>query len=302
MTSPPVGSPEPTAVSQLRALLRQHGFRPRRSLGQTFLVDANIVRKIVSAADISPEDSVLEIGPGAGAVTRGLVAEAGRVVAVEIDPVLVAVLKETVGEAAEVICADVLTVALGEVIGGEPPNGQARRLWKVVANLPYSITGRAMVLLLGARRWISGMVVMVQAEVAERLLAPPGSRQRGWLSVFAEICCEAKLVGRVSRNCFWPRPKVDSAILGLAVRRPSLVSPEREALLQEVVKGAFSTRRKTVVNALSRAGKLGLPKELVHSLLEQCGIRPELRAEALSAEEFLRLTEAVEAAGEGRER
>lgn len=289
------GCPNPTSVSQLQALFRQHGFHPRRSLGQTFLVDANIVRKISAAAAISSDDRVLEIGPGAGAVTQALAAVAGRVVAIEIDPVLVQVLKETVGEGAEVISADVLAAPLEEVLGR--PSG---RLWKVVANLPYSITGPAVVQLLQARRWISAMAVMVQEEVAERLLAPPGSRQRGWLSVFAEICCETKLVARVSRNCFWPRPRVDSAILGLAVRRPSLVPPEREALLQEVIKAAFSTRRKTVVNALSQASRLGLSKEPARALLERCGIRPELRAEALSAEDFLRLTEAVEAAGEGR--
>jgi len=294
MTGQMAGCPNPTSVSQLQALFRQHGFRPRRSLGQTFLVDANIVRKIIAAAAISSDDRALEIGPGAGAVTQALAA-AGRVVAIEIDPVLVEVLKETVGEGAEVICADVLAVPLEEVLGR--PSG---RPWKVVANLPYSITGPAVVQLLQARRWISAMVVMVQAEVGERLLAPPGSRQRGWLTVFAEICCETKLVARVSRNCFWPRPKVDSAILGLAVRRPSLVPPEREALLQEVIKAAFSTRRKTVVNALSQASRLGLSKEPARALLERCGIRPELRAEALSAEDFLRLTEAVEAAGEGR--
>ena len=293
MTVQPAGGADPSSVGRLRALLRQYGFRPRRSLGQIFLVDANIVRKIVSAADLSADDSVLEIGPGAGGVTRHLAAAAGRVVAIEIDPVLVEVLRETVGEAAEVICGDVLAVDLGAAMGGQPD-----RPWKVVANLPYSITGPALVRLLEARRWISEMVVMVQAEVAERLLAAPGSRERGWLTAFAEICCEMRSVGSVSRNCFWPRPKVDSAILGMRVRRPALMAPEREALVQEVIKAAFSTRRKTVVNALSQAARVGLTKDRVRSLLEQCGILPELRAEALSAEDFLRLAEAVEAATE----
>ncbi len=295
MTGKPAAPPDPTSVAQLRALFRRYRFRPRRSLGQTFLTDANIVRKIVSAAGISPQDSVLEIGPGAGAVTQHLLRAAGRVAAIEIDRVLVEVLKETVGAGTEVICADVLKVPLDEVLGQ-----QESRLWKVVANLPYSITGPAILRLLEARRWISDMIVMVQAEVAERLTAPPGSRQRGWLTVLMEICCEGSLIGRVSRNCFWPRPGVDSAILRFTVRRPPLVAADRERVLHEVIKAAFGTRRKTVLNALSHAVNLELSKEAARTLLEGCGVQPDLRAEALSAQDFLRLAEAVGARAEGR--
>jgi len=295
MTGKPGPPPDPTSATQLRALFRRHGFRPRRSLGQTFLVDANIVRKIVSAAAISPGDSVLEVGPGAGAVTQHLLRAAGRVAAIEIDRVLVEVLKETVGESAEVICADVLAAPLEELLD-QPPG----RPWKVVANLPYSITGPAILRLLEARGWISDMIVMVQAEVAERLAAPPGSRKRGWLTVVTEIGCETNLIGRVSRNCFWPRPGVDSAILRLAVRRPPLVAADRENVLHDVVKAAFATRRKTVLNALSHAVNLELSKEAARTLLESCGVQPDLRAEALSAQDFLRLAEAVGTTPEGR--
>lgn len=293
MSDPADRTPDAASPAQLRALFRRYGFRPRRSFGQTFLIDGNIARKIVSAAEIAPEDRVLEVGPGGGAVTQYLTC-ARRVVAVEIDPVLVEVLKETVGDRVEVICADVLTAPLEEILGEEPGPR-----WKVVTNLPYSITGPAIVRLLQARERIERMVIMVQMEVAERLVAAPGSRQRGWLTVLVETLTEARLVGRVSRNCFWPRPKVDSAILALTVRHPSPISRAEEARLTRVLKAAFGTRRKLVVNALAQGSELGLTRESARALLEQCGVEPGLRAEALAAEDFLRLARAVGERAEG---
>lgn len=279
---------DPTSARQLRAVLARHGLRPRRSLGQTFLVDANIVRRIVEVAQVSAADSVLEIGAGAGAVTRALMEAAGRVVAVEVDPVLVGVLREVLGERTEVVQADVLEVAWPAVLGAS-----ARGQWKVVTNLPYAITGPAILRLLEAREWLTRMVIMVQREVARRLAAGPGVRARGHLSVLVQAACEVQVVGQVSRNCFWPRPQVDSTILALEVRRPALVPPALEPVFRALVQAAFATRRKTVLNALTSALGAELGKGQMRSLLERCGIAPELRAEDLSTGDFLRLAEAV---------
>jgi 16S rRNA (adenine1518-N6/adenine1519-N6)-dimethyltransferase len=281
------GAPDPTSPTVLRDLFRDHDFRPRRSLGQTFLTDANIVGKIVAAAQLSGREPVLEIGPGAGAVTRALVDIAPRVMAIEIDRTLIGVLRATVGERVEVIHADVLTVDWEQTLGGE---GR----WRVVANLPYAITGPAILHLLSAHRYVDRLVIMVQREVAERLLAPPGGRQRGLLSVLVQAACEAEPVWRVSRTCFWPQPQVDSEVLALTVRRPPLVPEPMEPMFARVVHAGFATRRKMLVNALAQSPDLGLTKDDARGALISCDIDPDRRAETLSEMEFLRLAEAVQ--------
>jgi 16S rRNA (adenine1518-N6/adenine1519-N6)-dimethyltransferase len=280
--------PDPTSVRRLRALFEEHGFRPRRGLGQTFLVDGNTVRKIVRAADLTGGEPVLEVGAGAGAVTRELTRAARRVVAIEIDPTLVTILAETVGGAAEVVRADVLRVDWDDLLGGED-----RGAWRVVANLPYAVTGPAILRLLDAREWVQRFVIMVQHEVAGRLTAPVGSRARGMLSVLVEATCDVELVGHVPRTCFYPRPRVDSTVLSLTVQRPQRVPPKMREAFFQVVKAAFGARRKTLANALSHADAIGLSKEQVRDALSGEGIDTALRAEDLDVEAFLRLAEAV---------
>jgi len=277
--------PDPTSPSHLRALFRRYGFRPRRRLGQTFLVDGNIARKIVHAAQLTGMEPVLEIGPGAGAVTGLLAEQARRVVAIELDTVMVAVLGETVGPDVEVMHADFLGVELDDLLASE-----AKGSWRCVANLPYAITGPAIIRLLEAAAWFDRIVVMVQQEVARRLLAPPGDRTRGLLTVLAEASCKVASVGHVSRRCFFPQPKVDSTILAFQVRRPPLVPPGLVPAFERIVKAAFSTRRKTLANALSGPTGLGLEKQDATGLLSQSGIEPGRRAESLSAEEFAAVT------------
>ena len=279
---------DPAKTTRLRELFLEHGFRPRRELGQTFLVDGNIVRKIVRAAELTGAEAVVEVGAGAGAVTRELARHARRVIAIEVDGTLIEILRETVGEAAELVHADVLTVRWEELLATEDEGR-----WRVVANLPYAITGPAILRLLEARDWVERLVIMVQQEVAERLVAAPGGRARGMLSVLVQATCEAKLVGSVSRTCFWPRPRVDSAILTLMVRRPQLVCVSLQPFFRQVVKAAFGTRRKILANALGHARKLELSKEQAVALLSACGIDRQRRAESLSVEEFLRLTGAL---------
>ncbi len=282
---------DPAKPSNLRELFRRHSFHPRRSLGQTFLVDANIVRKIVRAAELTGEEPVLEIGAGAGAVTCELTRQARRVIALEIDPVLVRILHETVGDTATIVQGDVLAVDWESLLGHED-----KGRWRVVANLPYAITGPAIIRLLELIEWVDRMVIMVQQEVAERLLAKPGGRTRGILSVLIEAACEITEVGTVAPTCFRPIPEVQSTILTLTFRRPQLVPDHLLDSFRELIKGAFGTRRKTLANAIAGAQRLQLSKEEALLLLSQCHLDPRRRAEDLSADDFLCLTRALEAA------
>ncbi len=281
---------DPVSPGQLRALFRRHGFRPRRRLGQTFLVDPNIVRKLVRAAELTGEECVVEVGAGAGGVTRALAEKARRVIAIEIDPALVSMLRETVGEEAEIVQADVLSVEWGALLAAEH-RGKCR----LVANLPYAITGPAVLHLLEGVEWFDLLLVMVQEEVAQRLLAPPGGRARGMLTVLVEAACDIQALGKVARTCFFPRPQVDSAILLLRPRESPLAPPGLEEPFRQVVKAAFGARRKTLSNSLSHSPALGLAKEEALALLSHAEIDAGRRAEGLSAEEFVALANAFAA-------
>ena len=191
------------------------------------------------------------------------------------------------GDAAEIVHGDVLALEWDDLLRTEQ-RGRCR----LIANLPYAITGPAIIHLLDGIEWFDRLVIMVQEEVAERLLAPAGRRARGLLTVLVEAACDIRMVGRVARTCFLPRPQVDSTILALEPRRPGLVPPELEQTFRRIVKAAFGTRRKTLSNALPQSPALGLSKEEAVALLSQCDIDPSLRAEALSAHEFVRLAKA----------
>ncbi len=294
MTSDANSRPNPTSRAQLRALFIRRGFHPRKELGQSFLVDGNIAAKIVRAAALTGAEPVLEIGAGAGAVTHLLVKQTRRLVAIEIDPFLVSVLAETVGPEIEIIQGDFLKVDLTQLLGSGREGA-----WRCVANLPYSITGPAIMRLLDHSRWFERLVILVQHEVAERLLAQPGTRARGLLTVLAEAACSISSLGNVSRHCFYPQPKVDSTILLLTPRRPPLVPPETHEAFTSVVKAAFSTRRKTLANAISLS-MADLPKQDVAALLSQSGVDPGRRAEALTAHEFLTIAERLLLASDRR--
>jgi 16S rRNA (adenine1518-N6/adenine1519-N6)-dimethyltransferase len=290
----PAPTPNPPSLTQLRAVFRQHGFHPRRSLGQTFLIDGNIVRNIVAAADLTGGESVLELGAGAGAVTSELAHAARRVVAVELDSTLVAILHDVVGDAAEIVQADMLSLDWADLFG---PADRGR--WRVVANLPYAITGPALFRLAEVRQWASRLVIMVQEEVGERLVASPGGRARGILSVLLQALFDITIVARVSQTCFYPRPKVDSMILVMDVRSPAVLSPALEPAFRRVVRAAFGTRRKTLANALAAAPELAISKADAIAALSHSAIDPRRRAESLSEEEFLRLAEAISGPREG---
>ncbi len=252
----------------------------RKHLGQNFLIDPNIVRKIVAAASLRADETVVEIGPGRGALTRLLCEQAARVVAVEIDPQLCAYLRGELADCATLTLeeADALTWSFEQV-----PPGTV-----VVANLPYYVSTPLLFRLLEARTRLSRAVIMLQAEVAQRIVAPPGSKDYGVLSVMTQIAADVSVLFRVSPNCFRPRPDVASSVLSLTMR-PSLaggLSEERLPQFARIVRGAFAHRRKTVVNSLRDEG---YEAAVTNAALDAMAVPLTVRAESLSVEQFVDL-------------
>lgn len=285
----------PTKVRELAAA---HGIRPRRHLGQNFLIDGNIVQKVLAEARLCGSETVVEVGPGFGALTQELLRRAGRVVAVERDPALVRVLREQLGSDPRLylVQADARTVRWAELLeqatGAGPtdpgsPSGGERP--KLVANLPYAVTGPVLASLLeSGLPWESG-VVMVQREVAERMTASPGGRVYGALTCLVAYHASARIVARVPPSVFWPRPEVESALVSLAFRpHPDTEGVPRDHLFR-VIHTAFGQRRKTLRQAL-RARGAPWPAEAVDPALELAGIDPARRAETLDLAEFARLS------------
>jgi len=286
----PVGTPARSAQ-----LLRKYGIAARKSLGQNFLIDGNILRIVADAAELGPEDGVLEIGPGLGALTERLAERAGRVVAVEIDRRLLPVLEEALAPYpnVEIVHGDVLKLDLRALI--RERFAGARRV-AVAANLPYYITTPILMKLLEERLPLSVIVVMVQREVADRLKAAPGGKDYGSLSVAAQYFTEPEWIAAVPRTVFLPPPNVESAVLRLRVRGRPAVETSDEPLFFEIVRAAFAQRRKTLLNNLQRlpaAQPLG--KDGVRRWIEAAGVSPDRRGETLTLPEFAALADALAA-------
>ncbi|WKV15855.1 16S rRNA (adenine(1518)-N(6)/adenine(1519)-N(6))-dimethyltransferase RsmA [Janibacter limosus] len=282
--------PEPAAGSGLlgavrvRELADRLGVRPTKQWGQNFVVDANTVRRIVRAGDVTPDDHVVEIGPGLGSLTLALLEQASRVTAVEVDPVLAAALPETVAvqlpgaqERLEVVHADALRVT--ELPGPEPT--------ALVANLPYNISVPVVLHSPETFPSIERVLVMVQLEVAERLAAGPGSKTYGVPSVKAAWWAEVGLAGRVSRSIFWPVPNVDSGLVKLVRHDPPVTEATRQQVFA-VVDAAFAQRRKTLRAALRGIAGSG---EVAEAALLAAGVDPRTRGEQLDVLAFARITE-----------
>ena len=253
-----------------------------KRLGQNFLIDPNIVRKIVALAELEPSDHVLEIGPGRGILTEALSRAAGRVTAIEIDPRLHAYLtsRQTEFPNVELICEDALAYPVESL-----PIGTV-----VVANLPYYISTPLLFRLLDQRGRFPRMGLMLQAEVADRLVAKPGGSDYGVLSVMAQYAAEITKSFRVSAQCFRPRPEVASAVVLLRAKERTSLSLQEEVAFRALVKAAFAHRRKTLVNSLRDEGYALHP---VTEILQREDIALARRAETLSVEDFLRLARAL---------
>ena len=276
--------PRLLTASSVRALADRLGIRPTKALGQNFVIDPGTVRKIVRTAGVQPGDQVVEVGPGLGSLTLGLLEAGAHVHAVEVDPVLAAALADTVAEHAPgsadrltVVAADALTVG---TLPGEPS--------RLVANLPYNVAVPVLLTLLEQQPSLQEVLVMVQAEVADRLAAPPGSRTYGVPSVKAAWYASARRAGTISRSIFWPVPNVDSALVRLIRRDPPPSTAPREEVFA-CVDAAFAQRRKTLRAALATwAGSAQHAEEL----LSAAGIDPASRGERLDITQFAALASA----------
>lgn len=276
-----------TSPQAVKDLLHRYGVTPRKGWGQNFLVDRRVLELILDTAGPDPGDLVLEIGPGIGTLTRALADKAGRVVALEVDPRLVAVLGETLAglENVQVIHADALEVDLQELARSylrDNPGAGCR----LVANLPYSITSPLLIKLVKTRVPFRQAVVTVQREVGERIAALPGRKEYGFLSLILQYYTRPELIAVVPPAAFYPPPKVESSIVRLR-RLPAPAVDAEEELLFSIARAAFGKRRKTLGNALE--GLHGLDKEAVKDILTRAGIDPALRGETLGLEEFGRI-------------
>jgi len=272
---------------EVRAALAATGHRPRKRWGQHFLCDPRVVARIVGAAGVGPESVVLEIGPGLGALTDALADVSGELFVVEIDPALCRQLMERYAGRGRVhvLAGDVLEFPLADAV----PCGAI-----VVANLPYNISTVVLMRLCELRAHLPRAVLMVQREVAERLVAPPGGRERGVLGVLVQTWADVRTLLRVPRAAFLPPPRVDSVVIEVAWRTASRVAVADEALYRRVVRGAFGQRRKMLHNALAGVGsELGLDDAAVTAALVQAGIDPTERAERLDLAAFARLADAL---------
>lgn len=283
MTRPYLGNPKYTIE-----VLQKYGFVFQKRFGQNFLIDTHVLDKIISAAHITKEDMVLEIGPGIGTMTQYLAEAAGKVIAVEIDRNLIPILEDTLSEYnnVRVINEDVLKLDLRK-LADEENRGKAI---KVVANLPYYITTPIIMGLFENHVPVESITVMVQKEVADRMQTGPGNKDYGALSLAVQYYAEPYIVANVPPNCFMPRPKVGSAVIRLTRHEKPPVEVKDEKLMFDIIRASFNQRRKTLANGLNNSDKITCSKEIITKAIEKLGKGASVRGEALSLQEFAKLS------------
>ncbi|MCR5789748.1 MAG: 16S rRNA (adenine(1518)-N(6)/adenine(1519)-N(6))-dimethyltransferase RsmA [Lachnospiraceae bacterium] len=270
-------------------LIKKHDFTMQKRYGQNFLVDEHILDKIIDAAELTKEDFVIEIGPGLGTMTQKLSEKAGQVAAVEIDKELIPILHETLGAYTnvDIIHRDILKMDLR----GYLKEHAGDRPVKVVANLPYYITTPVIMELLEGKYPLCSITVMIQKEVAERMREGPGSKDYGALSLAVQYYSSPVMITEVPPSCFIPRPKVSSTVIRLDVYKKPPLSVKDEALMFRLIRASFNQRRKTLRNSLASAAGLCIEKEQVDRALRKMGLSETIRGEALTLEEFARLSD-----------
>ena len=270
-------------------VIKKYEFCFQKKFGQNFLIDGHVLDKIIAGAGVTKDDMVLEIGPGIGTMTQYLAEAAGKVVAVEIDRNLLPILQETLSDYdnVKVIHADVLSLNLEKLVQEE--NGG--RPIKVVANLPYYITTPIIMALFEQHVPLANVTVMVQKEVAARMKSGPGSKDYGALSLAVQYYAEPYIVANVPCNCFMPRPNVDSAVIRLTRYEEPPVQVKDEKMLFTIIRASFNQRRKTLQNGLNNSSELNFTKDQIAAAIAAAGFSPSVRGEALTLEQFARLTD-----------
>ena len=272
-------------------IIQKYNFAFQKRFGQNFLIDGHVIEKIIRAAEITKDDVVLEIGPGIGTMTQYLAEAAGEVFAVEIDKNLLPILAETLAEYdnVTVVNEDILKVDIAALTGGRPV--------KVVANLPYYITTPIIMGLFENHIPATSITVMVQKEVAERMQAGPGGKDYGALSLAVQYYAKPQVVLTVPASCFMPRPNVDSAVIKLERYKEPPVKADNEKLMFGIIRASFNQRRKTMTNSVCGCAELGITKEKLIEALEECNLSPTVRGEALTLEQFAKLSNILNARG-----
>ena len=271
-------------------VLQKYDFVFQKKFGQNFLIDSHVLDKIVSAAGITKDDFVLEIGPGIGTMTQYLAASARKVFAVEIDKALIPILEDTLKEFdnVQVINQDILKVDIKK-LAEEHNDGKPI---KVVANLPYYITTPIIMGLFESQVPIDSITVMVQKEVADRMKVGPGTKDYGALSLAVQYYAEPYIVANVPPNCFMPRPKVGSAVIRLTRHEKPPVEVADEKLMFRLIRASFNQRRKTLANGLNNSPELSYSKEEIQQTIEKCGFKAGSRGEARTLKDFAKLANA----------
>ena len=282
---------EASLAYKTKKIVEKNGFSFKKNFGQIFLVDERVVGKIVSSAEISKDDVVIEVGPGIGTLTQALAKEAYKVVAVEIDTTLVPILGELLSDFdnIEIINEDILKVDVNAIAEKYPD-----KKIKMVANLPYYITTPIIMNVLENHIPVESITVMIQKEVAYRMKAQPSTKDYGSLSLAVQYYCEPYLVANVPQNCFMPRPNVDSAVIKLTVMDKPKVQVNNEKFMFEFIKAAFSQRRKTLVNCIFSSGLLTLSKDEIGKMLNGLGYDERVRGESLTLEDYGKITDEAE--------
>ena len=272
-------------------VIQKYQFAFQKRFGQNFLIDAHVLEKIVSAAGITKDDCVLEIGPGIGTMTQYLAESAGQVIAVEIDTNLLPILADTLKDYSnvKVINQDILKVDINELVK-EYNNG---RPIKVVANLPYYITTPIIMGLFESNVPIDNITVMVQKEVADRMQVGPGTKEYGALSLAVQYYAKPEIVAIVPPNCFMPRPNVGSAVIRLTRHKEVPVQVNDEKLMFKIIRASFNQRRKTLANGLNNAPDIHLSKEVIQESIEELGVPVTIRGEALTLQQFAQLSNII---------
>ena len=284
MARPYLGNPKYTIE-----VLQKYGFVFQKRFGQNFLIDTHVLERIIEASEITKDDFVLEIGPGIGTMTQYLAEAAREVTAVEIDDALIPILKDTLKE------WDNVTVLHGDILKTDirkiaDEKNQGRPI-KVVANLPYYITTPIIMGLFESHVPVDSITVMVQKEVADRMQTGPGSKDYGALSLAVQYYAEPKIVANVPPNCFMPRPKVGSAVIRLTRHQNPPVTTLDEKLMFRLIRASFNQRRKSLSNSLKNSQELPYSKEEVEAAITECGLPLNIRGEALTLEQFARLSD-----------
>ena len=272
-----------------KEVVQKHNFKFSKSLGQNFLIDTNVIDRILEGARVQEGDYVIEVGPGIGTLTKEMGRTAEKVVAIEIDKTLIPILEETLADFPniEVINQDILKVNVQELVKEKLNGGPV----KLIANLPYYITTPIVMKFLEEDIPVTDIVVMVQKEVADRMNAQPNSKDYGALSVAVQYYCDTEIVAKAPRHMFMPQPNVDSTVIGLHVREERKYNVDNEDIFFKTVKASFGQRRKTLLNSLGGLGFLS--KDQIKVALQEANIDEKRRGETLSIEEFASLSNAV---------